>query len=261
VNTPVFIYHGFYEDVRTLAEVAPEARRYYLPRESLAQHLDFLHERRLEALSFQEWTAGPAPRAGAVLLTFDDAHRSNYEMAWPMLAARGMRATFFAVAEWVGRPRRMTAAELREVRQAGITVGSHGFTHTPLTGLAQTDLDTELRRSKEVLEDLLGAAVDILAIPGGFMNRLVAERAAAAGYRHVCTSQPGWGSPNFLVNRLSMTSATPLSTFRKLAQGSNGELRKMRFRYHARHTAKRFIGVAGYEWLYHRFGSGARSQP
>jgi hypothetical protein len=116
-------------------------------------------------------------------------------------------------------------------------------------------VDEELRRSKKSLEDMLGSAVDVLAIPGGFMNQMVSERAAAAGYRHVCTSQPGWGSPEFLVNRLSITSALPLQTFRKLAQGDRGELRKMRFHYQARHTAKRFIGVAGYEWLYQRFGS------
>ena len=255
LKTPVFIYHGFYADERALLRAPVEERRYHLSRETLSAHLDILREHRLDALSFQEWVATEGRRPG-VLLTFDDAHHSNYDLVWPMLAEKGYRATFFVVADWLQKQGHMTAPQVREVHGAGITIGSHSLTHAFLSRLSRTDLDNELQRSKAVLEDVVGSSVEVLSLPGGQMSPLVSERAAAAaGYRYICTSRPGWGKAGFLVDRLSVTSATQEAVFAALAQGDGREMRKARLKYQAVHAAKRLVGIAGYEWLYRRFGT------
>lgn len=97
------------------------------------------------------------PKGRELLLTFDDAHLSNWIHAVPLLAARGMTAAFFAVTDCIGEGRRRTietapplksmpesfidalkgntsqflnAAELQAlVRDFGMEVYSHGGRH------------------------------------------------------------------------------------------------------------------------------------
>jgi peptidoglycan/xylan/chitin deacetylase (PgdA/CDA1 family) len=46
-----------------------------------------------------------APRGRHVLLTFDDGYRDNYELAFPVLRAQGVRATFFLNSGFMDNPR------------------------------------------------------------------------------------------------------------------------------------------------------------
>ena len=60
-------------------------------------------------------------------LTFDDGHRSNYELAAPILQARGLTARFFITAGWTGtKTGYMGWAEVRSLHEAGFSIGAHG---------------------------------------------------------------------------------------------------------------------------------------
>jgi len=125
-----------------------------------------------------------------VLITFDDGWRSVYEYALPALLDAGMPATVFVntVADNAnfagGAPLdgAMTPRMIAECHAAGITIGSHGATHTYLTLLDDDALRRELSESKRDLEAIVGAPVNTLAAPGGQANAHVAELARAAGY-------------------------------------------------------------------------------
>jgi hypothetical protein len=62
-----------------------------------------------------------------------------------------------------------------------------------LTKCTVAELYEELRRSKLVLEDKLGVAVESIACPGGRWNAEVLEGCMKAGYRQVYTSDPWAG--------------------------------------------------------------------
>ena len=124
-------------------------------------------------------------------LTFDDGHRSDHQIALPILAQHGITARFFITADWTDqRAGYMTATELRELHRAGQVVGAHGWSHALLTQCAEAQLRSELGDAKSRLEDVLGAVVDTLSLPGGRGNRRVFAACREMGYRQVYTSQP-----------------------------------------------------------------------
>jgi peptidoglycan/xylan/chitin deacetylase (PgdA/CDA1 family) len=115
--------------------------------------------------------------AAAVVVTFDDGYRSVYEEAFPVLQAQGMTATVFLTVgpsgtgddrlpSLEGRPM-LSWPEIREMQRAGITFGAHTLTHPDLTDLPQSQVETEMRASKVMIEDRLGAAVPWFAYPYG----------------------------------------------------------------------------------------------
>src|ERR1039458_2626765 len=200
---PVLIYHGFYRQEDEISEVPDAERRYFL---SVAQFA--LHVVRLASRNYSVCSVEKASGSRAVAFTFDDGHISNYTCVWPILVERGFTGTFFIVADWVGGANRIDSSQLREMSSSGMSIGSHGLTHTGLAGLPEAVMDRELKVSKERLEELLGTEVATLALPRGLMDRRVVERARVAGYRRICTSNAGLMRGGFAVPRLSVTSFT-----------------------------------------------------
>lgn len=159
-----------------------------------------------EALRLLE--AGRLPKR-AVCLTFDDGYTSVIDTVWPMLCKRHFPATFYVVTDYLDgtryfewdadgasdpRAHLVTADAVREVHRDGMAIGSHTATHPWLPHLSPHQVDVELRRSREGLEDLLGARVDSLAYPKGGWSRLVRDAAARAGYLSAVTTDRGVNS-------------------------------------------------------------------
>lgn len=86
--------------------------------------------------------------------------------------------------------RPMTWDQLREMRDGGMELGSHGVSHRMLAKLSDDDLARELQDSKAALERELGRSAQVLAYPVGgpdaFDERVVGT-ARAAGYRMACS--------------------------------------------------------------------------
>ena len=130
--------------------------------------------------------AGPIPE-----ITFDDGHRSDHELALPILDRYGLRAHFFITAGWTGtRERYMDWAEVKQLHRSGHLVGAHGWSHRLFTQCSAAELQQELEKPRELLEDRLGVPIHTLSLPGGRSNRRVLEACRAAGYTQVYTSQP-----------------------------------------------------------------------
>jgi peptidoglycan/xylan/chitin deacetylase (PgdA/CDA1 family) len=124
-------------------------------------------------------------------LTFDDGHRSNYDVALPLLCARGMSAHFFITAGWTGvRSAYMGWNELRALHDAGQRIGAHGWSHALLTHCNAAKLHTELRSARSLLQDKLGTDVTSMSFPGGRFNQRVLAACWEAGYTSLYSSIP-----------------------------------------------------------------------
>src|SRR4051794_2302534 len=77
-------------------------------------------------------------------VTFDDGNRSDVEHALPALLRNSVQASFFVVAGRLGGPGSLSVADVRELRRAGMTIGTHGMRHRPWRSLDDAALREEL---------------------------------------------------------------------------------------------------------------------
>jgi peptidoglycan/xylan/chitin deacetylase (PgdA/CDA1 family) len=126
-----------------------------------------------------------------VLLTFDDGGVSSLHPIADMLESHGWRGHFFITTDRIGTPGFLTEAQLRELHRRGHIVGSHSRSHpTRMAALTRAELDGEWRESLARLSGVLGDAVKVASVPGGYYSREVGESAAAAGVEALFTSEP-----------------------------------------------------------------------
>lgn len=117
-----------------------------------------------------------------------------------------------------------------------------------MTRLTAAEVDAEWRRSKDELEQLLGAEVDTLSVPRGYATLSILDAAAACGYRHLFTSEP-WLEPRevgtaLAYGRLSVTEVTPVSRVAAFARLSRTAVLREASLWYARKAAKAAAGPA-----------------
>jgi peptidoglycan/xylan/chitin deacetylase (PgdA/CDA1 family) len=134
---------------------------------------------------------GTAPTR-AVVITFDDAWADNHSNALGPLVERRIPATLFVPSRQLDRPGRMTTAQLLEIAAAGVSIGAHSRTHANLISCDDTELEREVRGSREDLENLLGEPCTRFAYPAGRLDARVRAAVATAGFRTAVTTARGW---------------------------------------------------------------------
>lgn len=112
-----------------------------------------------------------------VLITFDDGYGEVYSGAWPILKERGLTATGFITTGAIGGTNfwdssgsslaMLTEGQIKELGISGMDFGAHTHTHPELPNLSGDRAREEVRRSKAVLENLLGRPVLAFCYPYG----------------------------------------------------------------------------------------------
>lgn len=180
-------FHGLGEPARP---VDADEQPYWLPVSTFRETLD----------------RAPEVRARGITLdfTFDDGNLSDYAHAFPLLAERGRAASFFILAGRIGAPGSLSAEQIRELSEAGMTIGSHGWDHVDWRRCNRQELRRELSDSRARIEDAAGRAVTAAAAPFGLFDARVIAAAKAAGFSRIFSSSGGFTySADGLVPRTS----------------------------------------------------------
>jgi peptidoglycan/xylan/chitin deacetylase (PgdA/CDA1 family) len=165
-----------------------------------------------------------------VVLTFDDGYHDFYTGAFPVLQSYGFTATAFLPTAYVDGKRpglrgkeHLTWDHARELSAAGISFGSHTVNHPELHDFTWSEIEFELRRSKEVIEShITTSPVDSFCYPYRFPEQdrvftaRLAENLQSAGYRYSVSARLGAGNkPQDLgfMRRLPITSADDARLF------------------------------------------------
>ncbi len=137
----------------------------------------------------------PVANTKQFVLAFDDGYECLRDHALPVLNGLGYRAMTFIPTGYIGRLndwdhqfygrkfRHLDQAGLRVLCQAGWVIGSHGVGHLDLTSLSESQLKSELSKSKRALEDILVEAVEWISFPFGRYNDRVIEAVVETGYK------------------------------------------------------------------------------
>jgi peptidoglycan/xylan/chitin deacetylase (PgdA/CDA1 family) len=173
--------------------------------DAIERQLVALQARGYRGVTFSESVVDAPGRRLAV--TFDDAYRSVYEVALPILDRLGLVATLFVptgyvdrsepmawpgIDRWLGGPYEaelqcLNREELLDLDGRGWEIGSHTHTHPRLSQLDDAELATELEHPRQLLGDWLGKPCRSLAYPYGDQSPQVVAAARQAGYSAAAT--------------------------------------------------------------------------
>jgi peptidoglycan/xylan/chitin deacetylase (PgdA/CDA1 family) len=126
-------------------------------------------------------------------ISFDDGLTRTAREALPILLRRGLPCSMFIPTGLMGHPHPdldgepiVSASEVVELAAAGVEIGAHSVDHVPLDRMTYSDALDQLRRSRAVLEDLLGKPVRSMSYPYGAFNEQTIRAAREAGYELAC---------------------------------------------------------------------------
>lgn len=118
-----------------------------------------------------------------IAITFDDGYDDAYTAAFPVLKQDGFTGTFYIIRNFVGRPNYMTQAQIDEMNNAGMEIGSHTLDHLDL---AQ---NSDIVQHKQIFDSKLFATT--FCYPSGKYNDSAVNFVKEAGYLTAVTTKPG----------------------------------------------------------------------
>ena len=125
------------------------------------------------------------------LITVDDGGLSYYTVVAERLERLGWRGHCFVTTNCIGQRGFLTVRQIRELDARGHIIGSHSASHpTRFSACSIPQMRREWTRSREALQDVLGHAVNVASVPGGYFSAVVARTAGDAGLRVLFTSEP-----------------------------------------------------------------------
>lgn len=143
-------------------------------------------------------------------ITIDDAYSSVYRIAWPRLKKAGLPFTLFVSTDAVdhGTPGYMTWDQIREMKAAGVTIGSQTASHPHLPDIELEQVKIELDRAAQRIADETGERPALFAYPYGEYGTAIQRIVAARGYVAAFGQQSGvahaggdrFGVPRFALN-------------------------------------------------------------
>ncbi len=102
-----------------------------------------------------------------ISITVDDGNSSDINYFLPKLQTTAMPATFFVVSSYLGTPNHTTAAQVVQLKNAGMEIGAHTVTHPDLATLSVAAQQTEIVNSKTTLQNVTGVPIVSFAAPYG----------------------------------------------------------------------------------------------
>jgi peptidoglycan/xylan/chitin deacetylase (PgdA/CDA1 family) len=182
-KVPIIMYHDIVAEKEVFFDVTPA---------ELEAHFQMIREKGLTPISM-DWlishlrTGIPLPEK-PILLSFDDGYGGHYKYVYPLLKKYGYPAVFsIYIRKMDGKTARssVTWEQLQEMTADPlVTIASHSITHPrDLRELSDTQLEQEVRESKQILEKALGIPIRYFTYPEGKHDERVKQAVLAAGYR------------------------------------------------------------------------------
>lgn len=161
-----------------------------VPVDQFREQMQFLKKSGYQTVSVNDLLSCEFDSKQAVI-TFDDGYLDNYENAVPILKDCGFTATFYCIAEMVGKKGYMSAEQLKEMISDGFEVGSHTLSHPELPTVSVEEKKRQIAESKKRLSDLLSTNIRSFCYPRGLYDEDSLHFVSEAGYETAVSNRPG----------------------------------------------------------------------
>ena len=155
------------------------------PTSRFADHIRALKKAGYHAITPEQLSShlvnGTELPAKPVLITFDDGTRPQWTVAGPILRKAGYTATYFLMTVVLNKGGWLRDSDLRAMRTAGMTIGSHTWDHHDVRHYSAKDWKVQLRGSMATLAKATGEPVTTLAYPYGAWNKAALGPVAKSG--------------------------------------------------------------------------------
>lgn len=176
-GVPIIFYHAIGNDKSKL----------FVTRAAFERQMRYLSKRGYRSILPAE-LKNVSPKDKVFLITFDDGFKSVHDVAWPILAKYGFKATVFIATDFIGQSSvyarseadrqfpLMSALEIKELAAANWCLANHCASHQNLTTLTPAEIKLEYNRALDALQSLgLGSYKDIVAYPFNRYNTTVVD--------------------------------------------------------------------------------------
>jgi len=219
-KVPILLYHNLESPEFPCEKSNPATRDTVVRATDFEAQIKYLADKGYKTISLQEYfnhkvKKRPFPPR-SIIITFDDGHYSNYHLGFPILREHGFKAAFFVIADRVDRQHHLTRAQIKEMADNGMEIGSHGLTHKYLPQMDDREIQHELSESRRILETRTDKQVEYFAFPGGHYNRNVLMSLKSSGYKGACSCLQGFNDLEtnpYLLKRIEVRKKLSLNQF------------------------------------------------
>lgn len=219
IGVPVLYYHSVNENSENEVTITPEM---------LEKQLDYINDNDYITITMSELydyliNNQPIPKK-SIVITFDDGYMNNYTEAFPLLKEKNMKATIFCVGNSLDGSYYLSKDAIKEMSDYGIDIESHTVNHLHLDTLNYDEQLSEMKNSKNILENITGKDVTAIAYPFGDYNDDSIKAAKEAGYKFAFTTHLGLSDRNddiYKLDRIYISSNYDMNTFKELLKNTS----------------------------------------
>jgi peptidoglycan/xylan/chitin deacetylase (PgdA/CDA1 family) len=216
---PILVYHSIDEFH------GHGSKELYVTPENFEKQMIFLKDNGYTLLTFDRWNdlkKVPKP----IFITIDDGYKNNENVFIIFQKLKNKQfqptATLFIISDFIGNPGRLSKSDLKMMAQSGyFSIQSHTATHPDLT--KTSNIDYELKESKQKIQQITGKPVMAISYPfGTFNDQMIKE--VKKYYLFGLTTTPGSFSKkgieneNYLLPRSYIKNSTTIENFENIIE-------------------------------------------
>lgn len=147
-----------------------------------------------------------------IWLTFDDSLWDFYDNAYPILQKYQVKATNNVITSTVGGQANLSLDEMLEMKNNGMSFQDHTVTHPDLSATDSSTQTTEMKDSKQYLDDSLNQDTIAIAYPAGRYSDTTLQIAENLDYKLGVTTNEGLASADNGLLSLNRIRILPTTT-------------------------------------------------
>jgi len=169
---PVLCYHQL-RDFRS--SDSKRARDYIVPIATFQEHIKSLSDSGYHSIlpdQLYDWLAYGKPLPPKpIMISFDDSHADQYNIALPELNKYNFKGVFFIMTVSLGRPGYMNREQVKQLADEGHVIGSHTWNHKNVKIYTEEDWPVQIDKPVKQLETIIGRPINYFAYPFGLWNK------------------------------------------------------------------------------------------